>query len=154
MRKTGRGMVVVFLTCALAGFALAKTDGAAVYQRCSVCHQPTGSGISGVFPPLAGHAAELVKADRTYPIDVVLYGLQGEIRVNGKTYNGVMPEQGSLLKDDEIAAVLNHVLASWENNKMLPKGHKQYTSAEVKVQRGKKLTSQQVHDIRKKLKLK
>jgi mono/diheme cytochrome c family protein len=154
MRKAGMGMGVVFLMCALAGIALAKTDGASVFQRCSVCHQPTGSGISGVFPPLAGHAVELVKADRTYPIDVVLYGLEGEIRVDGKTYNGAMPELGSQLKDDEIAAVLNHVLASWGNKKMLPKGHKEYTSAEVKAQRGKKLTSRQVHDVRKKLKLK
>jgi mono/diheme cytochrome c family protein len=154
MRKTGRGMVVVFLTCALAGISLAKTDGASVYQRCASCHTASGSGISGVFPPLAKHAAQLANANRAYPIDVVLYGLQGEILVDGKTYNGVMPEQGSQLKDDEIAAVLNHVLASWGNDKMLPKGHKEYTASEVKVQREKKLTAKQVYEARKKLKLK
>ena len=154
MRKTGMGMVVVFLTCALAGIALAKTDGASVYQRCTSCHAATGSGISGVFPPLAGHAAKLVNADRTYPVQVLLFGLEGEIEVEGKKYNGAMPAFGDQLKDDEIAAVLNHILAGWGNDKMLPKGHKEYTSAEVKAQRGKKLTSKQVHDARKKLKLK
>ena len=42
---------------------------------------------------------------------------------------------GDKLKDDEIAAVLNYVLASWGNDKMLPKGHKKFTAAEVKAQR-------------------
>ena len=152
MRKTGMG--VVFLTCALAGIALAKTDGASVYQRCTSCHAATGSGISGVFPPLAGHAAKLVNADRTYPVQVILFGLEGEIEVEGKKYNGAMPAFGNQLKDDEIAAVLNHILANWGNDKMLLKGHKEYTSAEVKALRGKNLTSKQVHEARKKLKLK
>jgi len=154
MRKTGMGMMVVILTLALAGIALAKTDGAAVYQRCSVCHQPTGSGISGVFPPLAGHAAKQVNADRAYPIRVLLFGLGGEIEVEGKKYNGAMPAFGDQLKDEEIAAVLNYVLSSWGNEKLLPKGHKEYTSAEVKGLRGKKLTAKQVHDARMKLKWK
>ena len=154
MRKTGMGMVVVFLTCALAGIALAKTDGAVVYQRCSSCHTPTGSGIGTVFPPLAGHAARLVKADRAFPVQVILFGLEGEIEVEGKTFKGMMPGLGSQLKDDEIAAVLNYVLSSWGNDKMLSKGHKEYTSAEVKALRGKNLTSKQVHEARKKLKLK
>jgi mono/diheme cytochrome c family protein len=154
MRKTGMGMVVVFLTCALVGIALAKTDGASVYQRCSSCHTSTGSGISGVFPPLAGHAAQLASANRAYPVQVLLFGLEGEIEVEGKKYNGAMPAFGSQLKDDEIAAVLNHILASWGNEKMLPKGHKEYSAAEVKALRGKKLTSRQVYDVRKKLKLK
>ncbi|MGZ8429514.1 MAG: c-type cytochrome [Candidatus Deferrimicrobiaceae bacterium] len=154
MRKTGMGLVVVFLTCALAGIALAKTDGAAVYERCSICHKPTGSGIGGVFPPLAGHAPQLVKADRAYPVQVILFGLEGEIEVEGKKYNGAMPALGNQLKDDEIAAVLNYVLAGWGNDKIVPKGHKEYTPAEVKGIRGKNLTSKQVQEARKKLKLK
>ena len=154
MRKTGMGMVVVFLTCALAGIALAKTDGASVYQRCVSCHTSAGSGIGGVFPPLAGHAPKLVNADRAYPIQVLLFGLGGEIEVEGKKYNGAMPAFGDQLKDDEIAAVLNYVLSSWGNDKVLPKGHKEYTYAEVKGVRGKKLTAKQVHDARMKLKWK
>ncbi|HJX14116.1 MAG TPA: cytochrome c [Candidatus Deferrimicrobiaceae bacterium] len=155
MRKRGMLLTgVVFLTCALAGIALAKTDGASVYQRCSSCHTSAGTGIGGVFPPLAGHAVKLVNADRTYPIQVLLFGLGGEIEVEGKKYNGAMPAFGDQLKDDEIAAVLNYVLSSWGNDKMLPKGHKEYTSAEVKDLRGKKLTAKQVLDARMKLKWK
>jgi len=154
MRKTGMGLAVVFLTCALAGIALAKTDGAAVYQQCTVCHKPTGTGFGTVFPPLAGHAPKLAKSDRAYPVQVILFGLEGEIEVEGKTFKGMMPALGSQLKDDEIAAVLNYVLSSWGNDKMLSKGHKEYTSAEVKALRGKNLTSKQVYEARKKLKMK
>jgi mono/diheme cytochrome c family protein len=146
-------MVVVALTCALSGTALAEADGAAVYKRCFVCHKSTGAGIGGVFPPLAGHAPKLVSADRTYPVQVILYGLEGEIEVEGKKYKGKMLAFGEKLKDDEIAAVLNYILASWGNDKMMPKGHKEFTAAEVKAQRGKKLTPQKVYEARQKLKI-
>lgn len=145
------GMV---LSCALVAAAMAGADGAGVYQRCFACHQATGRGIEGTFPPLAGHLPELVKADRNYPILVVLYGLDGEIQVRGKTYDGDMPPFGGQLKDDEVSAVLNYILSSWGNDKMLPKGHKEYTPAEVTAQRGKKMTDKQVHEVREKLSLK
>lgn len=143
---------VIGLTCVLAGTALAQADGAAVYLRCFGCHTATGAGIPGTFPPLAGHAAELVKADRAYPVKVILYGLAGEIEVGGKKYNGKMPAFGDQLKDDEISAVLNHILSRWGNEKALPKGHKEFTAAEVKAQRAKKLTGEQVLGARPKLK--
>src|SRR4030065_1238676 len=92
MRKTGMLLTgVVFLTCALAGIALAKTDGASVYQRCVSWHTSAGSGIGGVLPPLAGHAAKLGNADRTYPIQGLLFGLRGEIEGGGKKYNRALP---------------------------------------------------------------
>ena len=58
---------------------LAEADGAAVYKRCSGCHRSTGAGMGAVFPPLAGHAPKLVSASRTYPVQVVLFGREGEI---------------------------------------------------------------------------
>jgi len=152
MRNIWLLIAVIGLTCALAGTALAKADGAAVYSRCSGCHTSTGTGIPGTFPPLDGHAAELVKADRTYPVLVVLYGLAGEIEAGGKKYNGQMPAFADQLKDEEIAAVMNYILSRWGNEKMLPKGHKEVTAAEVKGLRGKKLSGKQVLEARPKLK--
>ncbi len=85
-------------------------DGAQLYAaNCASCHGPGGTGIAGAFPPLAGHAAELAERSRPYLIDSLLYGLQGQIVVRGTTYNGVMPAWGQL-SDDEIAAVLNHIV--------------------------------------------
>jgi mono/diheme cytochrome c family protein len=154
MRRPWTLLAVPVLSLALAAPALAKADGAAVYQRCFACHQSNGGGVAGVFPPLAGHAGKLVAAGRSFPIKVVLFGLKGEIEVEGKKYNGVMPPLGDQLKDEEIAAVLNYVLSSWGNGKLLPKGHKEITPAEVKAVRGEKLTSEQVHEEREKLRIK
>lgn len=138
---------------ALTSLALAQS-GASVYQQCQGCHQPTGAGIPGVFPPLAGHVPEILaaKGGREYIIHVLLYGLTGEISVKGAKYNGAMPAFGQSLKDEEIAAVLNHISTSWGNK--LPAGQKAFTAAEVKAQRAKPLTAAQVNTARKALGLK
>lgn len=88
--------------------------------NCSACHQGNGEGIPGAFPPLAGHIPALYNAEggKDYIINVVLYGLMGEIEVNGTAYNGVMTAW-SQLSDEEIAATLNHELNSWGNDAML-----------------------------------
>ncbi len=127
--------------------------GATVYQQCQGCHQPTGQGIPGAFPPLAGNVQTILtaKGGRAYLIHVVLYGVQGPIKVKGQTYNGAMPGFAQL-SDNQAAAVLNHVSTSWGNK--LPKGQKAFTAAEVKAQRAKKLTPAQVAAERQKLGLK
>ena len=50
-------------------------------------------------------------------------------------------------------SVLNHVLTSWGNDKLLPKDFKPISADEVKAERGKNLKKQQVYQIRKELKL-
>ena len=146
--------VLLVLACALfvQAFAMAD-DGAVVYKKCSGCHKATGAGTPGFFPPLAGHAVKLVNAGRTYPIQATLFGLKGEIRVEGKTYDGTMPAYGELLNDGEIAAVLNYIFSSWGNDKSLPIGFGNITPAEVKAQRAGKMTPEQVQLTRKKLKM-
>lgn len=155
-RTTWFAVAAAALLLAFAGTGTAAADGAEVYKRCLGCHKADGTGIPGVFPPLVGHAAEIAKAPggRAYLIDLVLYGLTGEIQVAGKTYKGTMPGLGEQVKDDEVAAVLNHVLASRGNDKLLPKGHKAIGAADVKAQRAAKLTPGKVHEARKKLGLK
>ncbi|HEU5361320.1 MAG TPA: cytochrome c [Candidatus Deferrimicrobiaceae bacterium] len=154
MRKSVIFLAVACLALFLSGPASAA-DGSAVYMRCFGCHKSTGEG-GGMFPPLASNAGEIAKVPggRAYMIQVVLFGLKGEIQVGGKTYKGMMPGLGNQLKDDEIAAVLNHVLSSWGNDKLLPKGHKEIGADEVKALRGKNLSPDQVHAERQKLKLK
>jgi nitrite reductase (NO-forming) len=89
---------------------------------CSVCHQATGEGLPGVFPPLA--KSDFLNADKKRAIGVVLNGLAGKVTVNGKEFNSVMPPM-SQLNDDEVANILTFVLNSWGN-----KGG-QVTQAEV-----------------------
>lgn len=81
-------------------------------QTCAACHQPDGKGIPKAFPPLAG--SDYLNADVMRAIGIVMNGKQGEVTVNGETFNSVMPSQN--LTDQQISAVLTYVLSKWNNN--------------------------------------
>lgn len=88
--------------------------GKAVYaQSCMACHQATGAGIPNAFPPLA--ESDYLNADVHRAIEVVKFGLTGEIEVNGNIYNSAMPQQN--ISDEDVAAVLTYVYNNWGNNK-------------------------------------
>ncbi|PKO40203.1 MAG: cytochrome C oxidase Cbb3 [Betaproteobacteria bacterium HGW-Betaproteobacteria-3] len=89
-------------------------DGGAVYaSRCVACHQASGAGLPGVFPPLAG--SEWVTGKETTLVALVLHGASGALTVKGNTYNGAMPSFGAQLQDAELAAVLTHIRSQWGN---------------------------------------
>ena len=97
--------------------ALSREDRLARGERlygniCAACHQATGQGIPGVFPPVAG--SDFLNADRDRAISAVLYGLSGPVTVNGQQYNSVMPGLG--MSDDDIANVLTYVYGNWNNS--------------------------------------
>jgi nitrite reductase (NO-forming) len=79
---------------------------------CSVCHQATGEGIPGAFPPLA--KSDYIGADPKRVATIITHGLQGPVTVNGKDYNSVMPPMAQLT-DDEVANISTYVLNSWGN---------------------------------------
>ena len=88
--------------------------GESVYNaNCAACHQPTGLGLAGAFPPLAG--SDFLKGDRKKVMGAALFGLSGPITVNGVEYNGVMPSLGHL-PDEDLAAALTYVFGSWGND--------------------------------------
>lgn len=100
--------------------------GKAVFETtCYACHQSEGQGVPNAFPPLA--KSDFLNADPKRAIHTVIKGLSGEITVNGKKINSVMPSQN--LTDDEIADVLTYVYSSWGNNKTV------ISPAMVKAQR-------------------
>jgi len=78
---------------------------------CMQCHLPNGKGIPGNFPPLAG--SNWLTEKRQATIHAVKYGQNGEIQVNGVTYNNVMAPMG--LSEKEVADVLNYAMNSWGN---------------------------------------
>ncbi|WP_281268732.1 cytochrome D1 domain-containing protein [Wenzhouxiangella sediminis] len=81
--------------------------------HCQACHQADGSGLPGAFPPLAGN--DNIMGNAEYVIENVLAGRQGELTVNGVTYNGVMPAM-SYLSDQDVADIVTYVLNSWGND--------------------------------------
>jgi mono/diheme cytochrome c family protein len=118
-------------------------------SNCVACHQAGGTGMTGAFPPLAGHVPDLLKqADgRSYVGKVLLFGLEGEISVNGNAFAGAMPAWDAL-SDNDIAEVLNYVSNAWDNGKSLPSGFKPFTVDEIKALRTPPLTSAAVYALR------
>jgi putative heme-binding domain-containing protein len=95
--------------------------GAQIYQReshCATCHLAHGKGSVNVYPPLVG--SPWVNGSEERLIKMTLHGVWGKMMVNGKTYDpsrGVPPMTAfrSLLKDEELAAVLTFVRNTWGN---------------------------------------
>ena len=91
-----------------------KIDGAAAFAgNCSACHQATGLGVEGAFPPLVG--SEWVVADAKIPVQILLNGLEGEVTVKGVKYEGAMPNFGETLDDATLSAILTYVRSNWGN---------------------------------------
>ncbi|MBX7225583.1 MAG: nitrite reductase, copper-containing [Chitinophagales bacterium] len=102
------------------------TLGKQIYDKtCMACHQTSGEGMPNAFPPLAN--SDYFKTDPNKAINAVIHGLSGEVTVNGKKYNSVMPKQA--LTDEEVANVLTYVTNSWGN------GKQEITPAMVKSKR-------------------
>lgn len=107
--------------------AEAKVDPVAMGKKlynsggaCVTCHQPTGLGLPGAYPPLAG--SEFVNGPEDRVISIVLYGLQGPVHVKGQLFNtAAMPVFGQVANsqfswsDEKIAAVLTYVRQEWGN---------------------------------------
>jgi mono/diheme cytochrome c family protein len=101
---------------AQAAVVAAAPNGQQIFQRCAICHQATGLGLPGSFPPLAG-SEWATAANPAVAIRVVLHGLQGPVTVKGQKFNSAMPPYGTNqpLSDAEVAAVLTYVRSAWGN---------------------------------------
>lgn len=91
-----------------------KVDGSAIFaSTCAACHQVTGEGLPGVFPPLAG--SEWVQGKATTLAAIVLYGISGPLTVKGAQFAGAMPASKDRFDDEQVAAVLTYVRSRWGN---------------------------------------
>ena len=86
-----------------------KTRGAQLYlANCAGCHQASGRGLPGVFPPLAGNPVVLA-ADPNDIVKVVDNGIRGR---NGFV---AMPAFKIQLTEQQVADLANYVRTSWGN---------------------------------------
>jgi nitrite reductase (NO-forming) len=105
------------------------TRGQAVFSsRCMSCHQANGTGLPGVYPPLAN--SDHLKTDSTNLINIILNGQNEKYSVNGREYSIPMSDY-AYLSDREIADVLNYIGNNWGN------AFKPITEDQVKNQRNK-----------------
>ncbi len=99
---------------AAGGTAAAAPNGAELFTRCAACHQASGLGVPGAYPPLAG--SEWLDNNPEVPIRIVLHGLQGEITVKNTKFNNAMTPFGDQLSDAEIAAIITYERSSFGNS--------------------------------------
>lgn len=115
----GRWWAALWLAAGI-GRALAAEKEAASLQngrvlylaQCAMCHQVTGAGVPGTYPPLA--ASDFLREHRRESILALLEGLDRSITVNGRSYHGRMPPV--VLNDAQVAEVMTFVLSSWGNS--------------------------------------
>lgn len=113
--KSSHAPTAASVSAAVANNPASASDGAVVYlENCSSCHQTNGEGVPGAFPPLAGNP--LVTGDAGAVITIVKNGLEGRVVVNGGAYSGIMPHWKGLMSDEQMAAVITYIRASWKNH--------------------------------------
>jgi cytochrome c oxidase cbb3-type subunit 2 len=97
-------------------------DGQSLYvTNCQTCHQSSGEGIKGSFPPLKG--SKIVNGDNLdLYVDIIMNGYDAQPEY------GVMAAVGTNMNftEHEVAAIINYERSSWGNN------GKQVTPDEIK----------------------
>jgi mono/diheme cytochrome c family protein len=89
------------------------SPGQAIYEAlCLNCHQASGQGLTGVYPPLA--KSEWVAGDPHALIKLTIHGLAGPTKVLGKDY-GLVPMPPMGLDDQQLADVLTYVRSAFGN---------------------------------------
>lgn len=87
-------------------------DGAQLFTtNCATCHQATGEGLPGSFPPLKG--SPVVTGDNLeLYVTIIMTGY------NGKPGYGPMPSVGknANFTPEMVTAIINHERSSWGNN--------------------------------------
>ncbi len=84
---------------------------------CASCHGTQGEGMPRFAPPLQ-HSEWVTGEDHKLAM-VLLHGMEGPIRVNGKNYGipDILPEMPSFstLQNEDIAAIATYIRNSWGN---------------------------------------
>jgi mono/diheme cytochrome c family protein len=82
--------------------------------NCANCHQASGVGAPGSYPPLVG--SEYVLGAKERLAAILLKGLQGPVTVKGASFGTmVMPAQETILTPEKIADLMTYIRGSWGN---------------------------------------
>lgn len=79
-------------------------------RYCASCHGNRGEGRAPSFPPL--NRSGWLELPPGALSGIVLFGLRGEIEVDGARYNGYMPPLQHL-RDQDVAAIVSFMKSAW-----------------------------------------
>jgi mono/diheme cytochrome c family protein len=82
--------------------------------QCAQCHGEDGKGLAPAYPPLAGNRAITMTASVNAVRIVLNGGFAPATQANPRPYG--MPPYSHVLGDEEVAAVVSYIRASWGNN--------------------------------------
>jgi mono/diheme cytochrome c family protein len=121
--------------------------GASFQSTCAVCHGPAGAGLPALAPPLLSYPARYAASaeGRRQLAMTVLYGMYGDIVVDGRHYAFRMPEFGQL-DDASLATLLNFVVFEVAH---APASVAPLTAAEIAAERAHPLDGAAVREHRK-----
>ena len=92
-------------------------QGEQLYQsHCSNCHQKTGKGLGLLYPPL--DRSDFMESHFKDVICLIDKGRKGELIVNGKNFNKIMPALPALT-DLEIAEIATYIYNTWSHQRDL-----------------------------------
>lgn len=104
-------------------------NGQKTYEsNCAACHGKKGEGRGAMFPPL--YRSDFIMKKPQVLLHSMVKGINGTIKVNGKTYNGFMP--ATAIRDTDIAAVATYIMNTFDN------GGGTITEKDVKQAKNKK----------------
>jgi cytochrome c551 len=83
-------------------------------KHCSNCHQKNGTGLGLLYPPLA--KSDFVDQNFEAVVCLMRHGIDGELIVNGKSFNKSMPGI-PLLTDLEIAEITTYLYNTWDHKR-------------------------------------
>jgi hypothetical protein len=89
----------------------------------------------------------LAEGGRGYLLDMMLFGVQGEVVIEGELVN-LRHRPYLSLEDEELSAVLNLMLVAWGNDEALPDDVEFYTPEEVADARTPESSNEEVLERR------
>jgi mono/diheme cytochrome c family protein len=99
------------------------TNGRDLYiKKCQNCHGANGEGLAALAPPLTDSV--YLKANRSKLVCIIRKGLVGHVLVNGKDYEGKMPDFPEIA-DIDLAQLIVYITNTWGNNQGM------YTTTQV-----------------------
>ncbi len=122
-------LTALSLPTAFAADTALMSKGQKIYEtNCAACHGKKGEGRGAMFPPL--FQSDYINKKPQALLQSMTKGINGPIKVNGKSYNGFMP--ATAINDADVAAVATYIMNAFNN------GGGTITEADVKKSHEKK----------------